>query len=134
MFWVSRDFSAFLPLFLKCLSQVKLGDFGLTRQLPPDQDYWRLEKTGRLPVKYMAIETLTSKRFSPASDVWAFGVFMWEVLSYGKNPWDTQGVPAKEVRSVWMRLGGFGLELFFGLTRLVVFDIVAGTFGGPAAD
>jgi serine/threonine protein kinase len=55
------------------LLQVKIGDFGLTRMLPPGQEYWRLDKAGRLPVKYMAIETLTLKRFGIESDVWAFG-------------------------------------------------------------
>ena len=53
--------------------KVKIGDFGLTRMLPPGEEYWRLDKAGRLPVKYMAIETLTLKRFGVESDVWAFG-------------------------------------------------------------
>ena len=52
---------------------MKIGDFGLSRELPEGQDFWRLDKAGRLPVKYMAIETLTVKRFGVASDVWAFG-------------------------------------------------------------
>lgn len=97
--YVHRDIAA-RNVLLHHNNQVKLGDFGLARQLPPGQPYWRMEKSGRLPVKYMAIETLTLKRFSPASDVWAFGVFMWEVLAYGKGPWDSQGVAAKDVRKV----------------------------------
>ncbi len=59
---------------------VKIGDFGLARFLPEGQDFWKLDKAGRLPVKYMAVETLTSKQFFVASDVWAFGVFLWELM------------------------------------------------------
>ena len=45
----------------------------LSRRFVHLQDYWRLDKVGRLPVKHMAVESLTQKRFYVASDVWAFG-------------------------------------------------------------
>ena len=64
------------------MNSCKIADFGLTRKLPDDQDFWKLDKAGRLPVKYMSIESLTLKRFSAASDVWAYGVFLWELLRY----------------------------------------------------
>ena len=39
-----------------------------------------LPLSGKLPVKYMSPESLTTKKFSEASDVWSFGVFMWELM------------------------------------------------------
>eukprot|EP00730_Choanoeca_flexa_P006755 TRINITY_DN12219_c1_g3_i12.p1 TRINITY_DN12219_c1_g3~~TRINITY_DN12219_c1_g3_i12.p1 ORF type:complete len:1414 (+),score=379.52 TRINITY_DN12219_c1_g3_i12:272-4513(+) len=94
---IHRDIAA-RNIMLHHDNVVKIGDFGLTRMLPPGQDYWRLDKAGRLPVKYMAIETLTLKRFGLESDVWAFGVYMWEILSGGANPWEKEGVATKDVR------------------------------------
>jgi hypothetical protein len=51
-------------------------------KLPDGENFWKLDKAGKLPVKYMAPETLTTKRFTIASDVWAFGVFVWEIMAY----------------------------------------------------
>ncbi len=61
---------------------LQLGDFGLARYLPPDQNFWRMDRPGRLPVRYMAPECFTLKRFSQDTDVWAFGVAIWETLTY----------------------------------------------------
>ena len=61
--------------------KTKLGDFGLARYLPEGQDHWLMDKSSRLPVRYMAPETVSDKRFSEASDVWSFGVTMWEIMT-----------------------------------------------------
>lgn len=58
---------------------VKVADFGLTRKLPDDQDYWQADHVMKLPVKWCAIESLDDRVFSQGSDVWAFGVVMWEI-------------------------------------------------------
>lgn len=71
----------------------------MARKLPEGASYWRLDKAGRLPVKYMAAETLTSKQFSVASDVWAFGVYMWEVMSYGAIPWAKEGIANVDIKN-----------------------------------
>ncbi len=83
---VHRDIAA-RNILLSHNNPVKIGDFGLTRLLPEGQDFWKLDKAGKLPVKYMSIETLTSKRFSLASDVWAFAVYMWEVMRSVRDKW-----------------------------------------------
>lgn len=63
---------------------VKLGDFGLSRYLE-EEEYYKASVT-RLPIKWMAPESINFRRFTSASDVWMFGVCMWEILSYGKQP------------------------------------------------
>ncbi|KMQ84240.1 proto-oncogene tyrosine-protein kinase ros [Lasius niger] len=60
---------------------VKIGDFGLARDIYKD-DYYRMKgKGGLLPVRWMAPESLKYRTFTSQSDVWAFGVLIWEVTS-----------------------------------------------------
>ncbi|KAM5164588.1 protein-tyrosine kinase 2-beta [Mantella aurantiaca] len=63
---------------------VKLGDFGLSRYIE-EEEYYKASVT-RLPIKWMAPESINFRRFTSASDVWMFGVCMWEILSFGKQP------------------------------------------------
>ena len=50
---------------------------------------------GKLPIKWMAPESINFRRFTHLSDVWMFGVCMWEILTMGKKPF--QGVPNTDV-------------------------------------
>uniref|UniRef100_H3C3U3 non-specific protein-tyrosine kinase n=1 Tax=Tetraodon nigroviridis TaxID=99883 RepID=H3C3U3_TETNG len=63
---------------------VKLGDFGLSRYIE-DEEYYKASVT-RLPIKWMAPESINFRRFTTASDVWMFAVCMWEIMSYGQQP------------------------------------------------
>ncbi|KFU93036.1 Protein-tyrosine kinase 2-beta [Chaetura pelagica] len=63
---------------------VKLGDFGLSRYIE-DEEYYKAS-VSRLPIKWMSPESINFRRFTTASDVWMFAVCMWEILSYGKQP------------------------------------------------
>ncbi|XP_065061772.1 focal adhesion kinase 1-like isoform X1 [Rhopilema esculentum] len=72
---------------------VKLGDFGLSRWMA-EQSYYKASK-GKLPIKWMAPESINFRRFSTLSDVWMFGVCMWEILMYGVKPF--QGVANEKV-------------------------------------
>ncbi|NXI41107.1 FAK2 kinase, partial [Galbula dea] len=63
---------------------VKLGDFGLSRYIE-EEEYYKAS-ISRLPIKWMAPESINFRRFTAASDVWMFAVCMWEILSYGKQP------------------------------------------------
>ncbi|KAL5105504.1 Focal adhesion kinase 1 [Taenia crassiceps] len=65
---------------------VKLADFGMARQLAQGEEFYMAEQGGKVPIKWMAPESLRSRIFSSASDVWMFGVCMWEILSFGLKP------------------------------------------------
>ena len=73
--------------------QCKLSDFGLSRELEePDGMY--LSQGGRVALKWAAPESLNHQRFTTASDVWSCGVLMWEVLSFGKEPYEALNMMA----------------------------------------
>lgn len=63
---------------------VKLGDFGLSRYVD-DQEYYKASVC-RLPIKWMAPESINFRRFTTASDVWMFGVCVWEIFSMAQQP------------------------------------------------
>uniref|UniRef100_A0A3P8YRF8 non-specific protein-tyrosine kinase n=1 Tax=Esox lucius TaxID=8010 RepID=A0A3P8YRF8_ESOLU len=63
---------------------VKLGDFGLSRYIE-EEEYYKAS-VSRLPIKWMAPESINFRRFTTASDVWMFGVCVWEVMSLGQQP------------------------------------------------
>lgn len=63
---------------------VKLGDFGLSRYIE-DEEYYKASVT-RLPIKWMAPESINFRRFTTSSDVWMFAVCVWEIMSRGQQP------------------------------------------------
>ncbi|XP_061846106.1 proto-oncogene tyrosine-protein kinase ROS [Colius striatus] len=65
---------------------VKIGDFGLARDIYKN-DYYRKSGEGLLPVRWMAPESLIDGVFTNRSDVWAFGVLVWETLTLGQQPY-----------------------------------------------
>ncbi|GAB1609056.1 proto-oncogene tyrosine-protein kinase ROS-like isoform X2, partial, partial [Argonauta hians] len=65
---------------------VKIGDFGLARDIYKN-DYYRKEGEGLLPVRWMSPESLVDGVFTTQSDIWSFGVLMWEVITYGQQPY-----------------------------------------------
>eukprot|EP00042_Codosiga_hollandica_P044404 m.436760 g.436760 ORF g.436760 m.436760 type:complete len:764 (-) comp56777_c0_seq4:1124-3415(-) len=65
----------------------KVADFGLTRPLTPGLDHFVLKGGLKLPVKWMALEALEGFVFSEKSDVWSFGITVWEIMAYGEMPY-----------------------------------------------
>lgn len=66
----------------------KVGDFGLLRELPKDTEIYVATSRTFLPIKWMAPESLPpDKQFSTASDVWSFGIVMWEMINPTETPY-----------------------------------------------
>lgn len=73
---------------------VKLGDFGMARSTA-DNDYYRFRRKGMLPVRWMAPESLGLGKFTPASDIWSYGVLLFEIITFGSFPF--QGMTNTQV-------------------------------------
>ncbi|XP_035859147.1 NT-3 growth factor receptor isoform X1 [Sander lucioperca] len=68
---------------------VKIGDFGMSRDIY-STDYYRASRVGghtMLPIRWMPPESIMYRKFTTESDVWSFGVILWEIFTYGKQPW-----------------------------------------------
>uniref|UniRef100_A0A8C1W1X0 Tyrosine-protein kinase n=1 Tax=Cyprinus carpio TaxID=7962 RepID=A0A8C1W1X0_CYPCA len=62
--------------------KVKIGDFGLTKVLPQGKEYYKVKEPGESPIFWYAPESLTESKFSVASDIWSFGVVLYELFTY----------------------------------------------------
>ncbi|SPP79794.1 blast:Platelet-derived growth factor receptor alpha [Drosophila guanche] len=65
---------------------VKICDFGLARSMYRGDNYKKSE-SGKLPIKWLALESLSDHVFSTYSDVWSFGIVLWELFSLAKVPY-----------------------------------------------
>lgn len=77
---------------------VKVADFGLTRKVEPD-DIYTAHVGAKFPIKWTAPEGLAYNKFSSKSDVWSFGVLLWEIATYGMTPY-----PGVELSDVFYTL------------------------------
>uniref|UniRef100_A0A1I8HNC6 Guanylate cyclase n=1 Tax=Macrostomum lignano TaxID=282301 RepID=A0A1I8HNC6_9PLAT len=80
--------------------RVKLGDFGLARMTP---NYYRMQAPNFVPVRWMPPEAIQYAYFSVKSDIWAFAVLLYEMITFGKFPfydWSHQRVMAEVARGV----------------------------------
>merc|ERR1719320_786379 len=73
---------------------VKLADFGMTRSMY-ESDYYRFSKKGMLPVRWMSPESLADGLFTPMSDIWSYGVLLFEIITFGSFPF--QGLSNSQV-------------------------------------
>lgn len=74
-------------VLLSSIDKVKIGDFGLMRALPQQEDCYVMSEHKKVPFPWCAPESLKRRKFTHASDVWMFGVTLWEMLTFGEEPW-----------------------------------------------
>lgn len=85
MRFIHRDLATrnvLVSLEWKC----KVADFGLSREAL-DENAYDVKTGGKIPVRWTAPEAITYRKFTEMSDVWSFGVLLWEIMAYGEHPY-----------------------------------------------
>uniref|UniRef100_A0ABM5GQX4 receptor protein-tyrosine kinase n=1 Tax=Pogona vitticeps TaxID=103695 RepID=A0ABM5GQX4_9SAUR len=86
MGYVHRDLAA-RNILINSNLVCKVSDFGLSRILEDDPEAAYTTRGGKIPIRWTAPEAIAFRKFTSASDVWSYGIVMWEVVSYGERPY-----------------------------------------------
>ncbi|XP_029456738.1 ephrin type-A receptor 5 [Rhinatrema bivittatum] len=86
MGYVHRDLAA-RNILINSNLVCKVSDFGLSRILEDDPEAAYTTRGGKIPIRWTAPEAIAFRKFTSASDVWSYGIVMWEVMSYGERPY-----------------------------------------------
>uniref|UniRef100_A0AAY4BJC1 receptor protein-tyrosine kinase n=1 Tax=Denticeps clupeoides TaxID=299321 RepID=A0AAY4BJC1_9TELE len=93
---VHRDLAA-RNVLVKTPQHIRITDFGLAKLLSADEKEYQADG-GKVPIKWMALESILHRKYTHQSDVWSYGVTVWELMTFGTKPYD--GIPASEIASV----------------------------------
>uniref|UniRef100_A0A8C2N4N4 receptor protein-tyrosine kinase n=1 Tax=Capra hircus TaxID=9925 RepID=A0A8C2N4N4_CAPHI len=86
MSYVHRDLAA-RNILVNSNLVCKVSDFGLSRVLEDDPEATYTTSGGKIPIRWTAPEAISYRKFTSASDVWSYGIVMWEVMTYGERPY-----------------------------------------------
>ncbi|XP_065332211.1 proto-oncogene tyrosine-protein kinase receptor Ret isoform X2 [Cloeon dipterum] len=101
---VHRDLAA-RNILLTSKGVCKVSDFGLSRDVYEDDTYLK-QSRGKVPVKWMALESLSDQVYTSKSDVWSYGVLIWELLTLGLAPY-----PGIAIQNLYdLLLSGYRME------------------------
>lgn len=87
---VHRDLAA-RNILINDDKKIKISDFGLSRFVSDELIYVSNNKSRKLPVKWMSIEAIYHQEFTTASDVWAYGIVLFEIVTLGGTPYPSIG-------------------------------------------
>ncbi|KAG8572621.1 hypothetical protein GDO81_012108 [Engystomops pustulosus] len=93
---VHRDLAA-RNVLVKGPNHVKITDFGLAKLLGADEKEYHAEG-GKVPIKWMALESILHRIYTHQSDVWSYGVTVWELMTFGSKPYD--GISASDISTI----------------------------------
>ncbi|KAI4872468.1 hypothetical protein NFI96_022937, partial [Prochilodus magdalenae] len=93
---VHRDLAA-RNVLVKSPSHIKITDFGLARLLDNNEKEYNADG-GKMPIKWMALECIHYRKFTHQSDVWSYGVTIWELMTFGGKPYE--GIPTREIPDI----------------------------------
>ncbi|XP_059409555.1 receptor tyrosine-protein kinase erbB-4-like [Carassius carassius] len=93
---VHRDLAA-RNVLVKSPNHIKITDFGLARLLETDKKEYSADG-GKMPIKWMALECIHYRKFTHQSDVWSYGVTIWELMTFGGKPYD--GIPTRDIPDI----------------------------------
>ncbi|XP_072512816.1 receptor tyrosine-protein kinase erbB-4-like isoform X2 [Salminus brasiliensis] len=93
---VHRDLAA-RNVLVKSPNHIKITDFGLARLLDTNEKEYNAD-SGKMPIKWMALECIHYRKYTHQSDVWSYGVTIWELMTLGGKPYD--GIPTREIPDI----------------------------------
>lgn len=96
---------------------VKVADFGLARLMRDDT--YTAHAGAKFPIKWTAPEGLAYNKFSTKSDVWAFGVLLWEIATYGMSPY-----PGVDLTDVYHMLEKVRINVNLPLLFFIIITII----------